>query len=225
MNILSYKFIVLSIVNGSTFVDTETDISFLGTEFLCRTTLSTLLICVCSISHHSQNQTDKAVPAPTSLTTESTAADAAAVAVAVDAAAADGRRPWYDYVTVEPTMFLYMLAFMLTSVVEQAFFLHKACRVNHGLSVEQCATLDANETLKRTVQVTVSNFHQWNNIASHVVPIVLALFLGAWSDKRGRKLPLLCGLVGKLVYSLMVVVNATQRECDGVWWVSGFGGT
>lgn len=145
-------------------------------------------------------------------------ADAAAAAIL-----AEGSRPWYQYVTVEPTMFLYMLAFMLTSVVEQAFFLHKACLVNHGFTADECDNLDANLTLKKAVQVTVSDFHQWNNIASHVVPIVLALFLGAWSDKRGRKLPLLCGLVGKMLYSVMVVVNASQRECSGYFRLSVIG--
>ncbi|XP_023703575.1 proton-coupled folate transporter isoform X2 [Cryptotermes secundus] len=59
-------------------------------------------------------------------------------------------------------------------------------------------------------EVTVSNFHQYNSVASHAVPLVLVLFLGAWSDRRGRKLPLLLGLAGKLYYSLMVVVNALQ---------------
>lgn len=51
-------------------------------------------------------------------------------------------------------MFLYMLAFMLTSVVEQSFFLYKACRVNHGFSEEVCQTLDLNSTLKKDIQVT-----------------------------------------------------------------------
>lgn len=42
------------------------------------------------------------------------------------------------------------------------------------------------------------------------MPIILALFMGAWSDKRGRKLPLLLGLLGKLYYSSMVVLNTMQ---------------
>ncbi|PSN33957.1 hypothetical protein C0J52_19648 [Blattella germanica] len=79
-------------------------------------------------------------------------------------------------------MFLYMMAFMLTSVVEQAFY------------------------------VVVSDFHQYNNIATHAVPLVLALFLGAWSDRRGRKLPLILGLLGKLYFSTMIIVNAMQGK-------------
>lgn len=115
---------------------------------------------------------------------------------------------WVNDVSVEPTMWMYMMAFMITSVVEQAFFVYKACRVDHGLSEEVCAKLNDNQTLKSQVQVTVSEFHQWNDIAGHVVPIILALFFGNWSDRRGRMLPLLIGLFGKFIYSIMIVVNS-----------------
>lgn len=115
---------------------------------------------------------------------------------------------WVEKVSVEPTMWLYMMAFMITSVVEQAFFVHKSCRVDHGYSEEICSKLNDNETIKAEVQVTVSEFHQWNNIAGHVVPIILALFFGNWSDRRGRKLPLVLGLLGKFIYSFMVVINS-----------------
>lgn len=56
--------------------------------------------------------------------------------------------------------------------------------------------------------MTVSEFHQWNDIAGHVMPIILAMFYGNWSDRRGRKLPLILGLTGKLVYSFMIVINS-----------------
>ncbi|XP_061934694.1 probable peptidoglycan muropeptide transporter SLC46 isoform X3 [Apis cerana] len=78
---------------------------------------------------------------------------------------------WIKDVSVEPTMWLFMMAFMITSL-------------------------------------TVSNFHQWNNIAGHVVPIILAFFYGNWSDRRGRKLPLIMGLLGKFIYSFMIVINS-----------------
>jgi len=58
------------------------------------------------------------------------------------------------------------------------------------------------------LQMTVSEFHQWNDIAGHVVPIILAMFYGNWSDRRGRKLPLVLGLTGKFVYSFMIVINS-----------------
>lgn len=62
--------------------------------------------------------------------------------------------------------------------------------------------------------MTVSDFHQWNNIAGHVVPIILSLFFGNWSDRRGRKLPLIIGLLGKIIYSGMIVVNTLMPNWD-----------
>ncbi|TMW42865.1 hypothetical protein DOY81_012055, partial [Sarcophaga bullata] len=46
--------------------------------------------------------------------------------------------PWYRKISVEPTMFLYMFAFMNTSVVEHDFFLQRACRVNNNFSDDIC---------------------------------------------------------------------------------------
>lgn len=36
--------------------------------------------------------------------------------------------------------------------------------------------------------------------------------MGAWSDKRGRKMPLILGLFGKFYYSTMIVVNSLQPK-------------
>ncbi|XP_033327300.2 putative peptidoglycan muropeptide transporter SLC46 [Megalopta genalis] len=115
---------------------------------------------------------------------------------------------WICDISVEPTMWLYMMAYMITSVVEQAFFVQKACRVDHGYSEEVCANLTYNQKIKSEIQMTVSNFHQWNSIAGHVVPIILALFFGNWSDRHGRKLLLIMGLTGKFIYSFMIVISS-----------------
>lgn len=121
---------------------------------------------------------------------------------------------WYQKITVEPPLFLYMMAYMVTSVIEQAFFVYKACKVDHQYPEEICRNINNASFLdiKKEVQVTVSNFYQWNNILGHIVPIILAFYMGAWSDKRGRKIPLIMGLTGKLIYSSMIIVNSYQRE-------------
>lgn len=46
------------------------------------------------------------------------------------------------------------------------------------------------------------------------MPIILALFFGNWSDRHGRKLPLIIGLLGKVVYSGMVVINTLMPNWD-----------
>lgn len=63
-----------------------------------------------------------------------------------------------DLITVEPVMFLYMMAFMLTSVVEQAFFVDKACRTNLNFSDNICSNLADNQYKEYNKQVQV-RFH------------------------------------------------------------------
>lgn len=51
-------------------------------------------------------------------------------------------------------MWLYMMAFMTTTVIEQSLFSYKACRVDHNLTEEICRNLTKNDALKEKVQVT-----------------------------------------------------------------------
>jgi MFS transporter, PCFT/HCP family, solute carrier family 46, member 3 len=122
------------------------------------------------------------------------------------------RERWYQKISVEPTLFLYMFAFMTTAVAENVFFVYKTCTVNHGYSHDICIKIENHNDIKKEVQITTSNFFQYNSIAGHVIPIGLALFLGSFSDRRGRKLPLIIGLIGKFIYSTMVVVNTLKPE-------------
>ncbi|CAH0703604.1 unnamed protein product [Spodoptera exigua] len=120
------------------------------------------------------------------------------------------KKPWYKYITVEPPMFLYMMAYMITNVIEQTFYVFQACTVNHGYSPEICYNISSYSDINKEVQLTVSTFHQWNGVAGHVVPLLLAFFLGSYSDKRGRKVILLAGLLGKLYFSAMITLNTAK---------------
>ncbi|RVE46774.1 hypothetical protein evm_008558 [Chilo suppressalis] len=120
------------------------------------------------------------------------------------------KRRWYKYITVEPTMFFYMMAFMVTNVIEQTFYVFRACTVDHGYSEEICYEINKHEEINNEVQVTTSIFHQWNGLASHIVPLLLAFFLGSYSDRRGRKFILLAGLIGKLYFSAMITLNTVK---------------
>lgn len=53
----------------------------------------------------------------------------------------------------------------------------------------------------------MSTFLQWSHIAGYTFAIVIAFFIGSWSDKRGRKFPLIIGLTGKLIYVLGLLLN------------------
>jgi PCFT/HCP family folate transporter-like MFS transporter 1/3 len=99
-----------------------------------------------------------------------------------------GNERWWKHfrVTVEPSLFLYMMAFMVTTVVENVYYNYKSCTANHNFTHEICIELEKHDDVKKLVQKTTSNFLQNNNIAGHIIPIILALFMGSFSDRRGR---------------------------------------
>lgn len=61
---------------------------------------------------------------------------------------------YLKYITVEPTMAMYMMAFMTTSVVEQAFYVYKTCTVNHGYNSTVCNNLSDYKNILKEVQVS-----------------------------------------------------------------------
>jgi MFS transporter, PCFT/HCP family, solute carrier family 46, member 3 len=93
---------------------------------------------------------------------------------------------FFQKISVEVSLFLYMMAFMITTVVENAFFVYKSCTVNHNFTHEICINIQNFTDINKEVQMTTATFLQYNSIAGHVIPIILAFFMGSFSDKRGR---------------------------------------
>lgn len=57
-------------------------------------------------------------------------------------------------------MFFYMMAYMITNVIEQTFYVFQACRVNHGYSEEICYNISNYQEINSEVQVcNQSSYH------------------------------------------------------------------
>lgn len=90
--------------------------------------------------------------------------------------------------------------------VQVSFLLQNAICYNiHGVLLFNLTLFNSLNHIQ--LQITVSNFQQWNHIAGNIFTIVIALFIGSWSDRRGRKIPLLIGLTGNLIYVLGLLLN------------------
>lgn len=122
--------------------------------------------------------------------------------------AEDDKYAKFPRIGVEPIMFLYMMGYRVIYVVEEAFFLYKACTVDLAFPLHVCQhiTQPIYKNYSAEVQIKVSSFHQFNNAGLLALPAVLIIFLGAWSDRVGRKVPLLLGLIGYFVHALMMAI-------------------
>ena len=58
-----------------------------------------------------------------------------------------------------------------------------------------------------SVQEVVTTLNMYQDLISNLPSIVFVLFLGSWSDKNGRKIPLILPFIGSAMKSVIYLVS------------------
>lgn len=118
-----------------------------------------------------------------------------------------------DNTTVEPIMVCYVMPSVLASLATQNLNLEKACRVNLNISSEICDALCQGKMENYTeyeeqVQTVVAGMQGWKNVIQTSIPFLIILFVGAWSDKTGRRKEcILLPIVGEFLTCIGFIIN------------------
>ncbi|CAG9865178.1 unnamed protein product [Phyllotreta striolata] len=143
-----------------------------------------------------------------------------------------------EVITVEPVIGAYMLASQLCVPAIFNLEFEKSCRSNLAFGDAVCEAVLAGDVANITdqnnrVQVVINDVHSWQLPLQTVVPIVLILFLGSFSDRHSWRKPfLIMPFVGELIsvagciLSVVFMVDWTL-EVQGMFQViipSLFGG-
>jgi len=109
-------------------------------------------------------------------------------------------------VTIEPLMFCYVLPSSMAGLAVQNLSLEKACSVNLGYSNEICSALMAGNQSNEThieevnVQVLVAKAQAYKSLIQSIIPTLLLMFAGSWSDRNNRRKPwLLIPVAGEAI--------------------------
>ncbi|XP_047481677.1 proton-coupled folate transporter-like [Penaeus chinensis] len=105
-------------------------------------------------------------------------------------------------VTVEPLMLLDGVAFSSMHVYIENLQMERVCRVSAGLGAEVCGALKAHPQASVEVQQRFSVFAFYNGVIAAALPLFFILFMGAWSDKYGRKVPLAAVQLGHCLHAV-----------------------
>ncbi|XKL67101.1 hypothetical protein PGB90_010521 [Kerria lacca] len=114
--------------------------------------------------------------------------------------------------TVEPMLGCYIIASVLANLATQNLNLKKACRVNLNFTDEVCTALERRETQNYTseeiiVQQLVADMITWKTLVQSSIPAALIIFIGAWSDRTGRRKPgMLMPIVGEFLTSIGLII-------------------
>ncbi|XP_050342620.1 proton-coupled folate transporter-like isoform X1 [Nymphalis io] len=116
-------------------------------------------------------------------------------------------------ITVEPVLALFVMPSVLAMLATQNLNLDKACRVNLEFEDLVCTNLRlrkrANHTFEEDeVQKLIASVQAWKSVILTAVPTTLMLFIGAWSDKTGRrKICMTMPIIGEILTCLLNMTN------------------
>ncbi|XP_050674416.1 uncharacterized protein LOC126971939 [Leptidea sinapis] len=116
-------------------------------------------------------------------------------------------------ITVEPYVVCYILPSVLAGLAVQNLCMEKSCLVNLNYDERTCNNIMQGRTANLThqeqnVQRMVASMTAWSFPLQTAVPGILALFVGAWSDRTGnRKAFMLLPILGKLLSIVGIILS------------------
>ncbi|KAE9541328.1 hypothetical protein AGLY_004573 [Aphis glycines] len=114
-------------------------------------------------------------------------------------------------VTVEPMLGIFQLSMIMSSLTTQNLNMQKACRVNLDLDKTVCFALENKNATSYpaeevAVQQLVTKMMLWQSFIQNMVPCVLVMFVGSWSDRNRKRKPfMLLPIIGELVRNIGLI--------------------
>lgn len=120
----------------------------------------------------------------------------------------------FSNITVEPIMIFYVWPSVMSSLAVQNLNLEKTCRVNLNFSSDTCDALAVRnrsgftEFEEQSVQKMVASLNAYKNLIQSVLPALLLLFLGSWSDRHQRRKPIIMmPVLGDIIATLGFLIS------------------
>ncbi|KAG8197166.1 hypothetical protein JTE90_011326 [Oedothorax gibbosus] len=110
---------------------------------------------------------------------------------------------------IELVMFLYMFSSVVRMVSTTTMILDKACLSNLNFTAEVCANLSHHPVEKTASEKLANNVSVGHGLILMLPACFISAFIGSWSDKYGRKVPLIIALVGVILDDLGATLCAT----------------
>lgn len=126
-------------------------------------------------------------------------------------------RRFLSAVTVEPAIFVHMLVTSIEGTVLANLVLHKVCVNEIGLPDSECLYNTSNSTVEDAVQVHATNANMFIILADTFPGIMMSILMGAYSDRRGRKLPIIAPILGYILSSALFVAFTYYEETPAAY--------
>ena len=113
----------------------------------------------------------------------------------------------FSNITIEPLFFFYAMCIGFYAIASKTLYIQKVCKVNFNISEEICNNIQRHEEEQNNVQAYVSQLQAYNDIIQGIIPFVLAIFAGPWSDIYGRRNLMISAVFGYSLCNLVFFLN------------------
>ncbi|XP_063699924.1 probable peptidoglycan muropeptide transporter SLC46 [Culicoides brevitarsis] len=125
---------------------------------------------------------------------------------------------------LEPVVAILFFAIFLSAQVITNHITYRACRSELGESEEICRQLErkdggmSSKDLETRVQPFVATYQSYKVVIESLVPALMSLFVGAWSDKHGRKKVIFVAYSGFALQFLIFYLLGTISSAISYSW-------
>lgn len=125
-----------------------------------------------------------------------------------------------NLVSVEPYLFFCIFGYVVRLVTFQSLLIESACTNLHMFSDEICRDLDNHVMHKASSIEAGNNLYSGVMLLASLPAVVVAMFLGPWSDKYSRKYPLIIAAAGLVLESATGAALTYFPTVSPYWYVA-----
>lgn len=107
--------------------------------------------------------------------------------------------------TIEPAIFGFMFAFIMNLSIMTNMMMDKGCLYHLNYSSEICQNLSNHPEEKKNVEILATTYSLYSNLTNFIAALLMT-FIAPWSDKYGRKLPLLMSITGAVLTDVGIIL-------------------
>jgi len=126
--------------------------------------------------------------------------------------AEEERRTWFPagVLPAEVVFFLFKIGEALLEPSVRLYITEGVCRQTlefHNKSTTKCSRLSDYPDEEDSVQSTAANYLMYYKLIINLPALLLLLFCGAWSDRVGRKLPVILSSFGTVIAVIFFMIS------------------
>ncbi|KAF8765036.1 Proton-coupled folate transporter like protein [Argiope bruennichi] len=110
----------------------------------------------------------------------------------------------------EIACFSFTVALLISQSSSTSMILEKTCLSKYSEDI--CGNLKNYTEIKSSVEQAAVNYQLIHTLIQTVPAVIVSLFIGSWSDKYGRKLPLQIALLGAIIEAVLSCICAYYRH-------------